>query len=130
MGKSKDGFLSARALGLTRLERTALVGVLEKIEAGWFTPASVAGSWETGVPKNFFSMGTWFESHAEPVLTDCGSVGCIGGWADALYGTEFNVTDSPRGLNDLFFPTRQSSRTLEDAGRALRRYLETGAPAW
>lgn len=68
----------------------------------------------------------------------CGSVGCIGGWAEQLYQpdltqrVELMSDDNP--LNRLFYPhclsTDWSTITTCQAIKAIDNFLETGHPNW
>ncbi len=67
---------------------------------------------------------------------ECGTVGCIGGWA-GFYGKNGWVEDNvlyPRKTNlcDLFCPIGriEQNYTVEQAAHALRTYLVTGQAEW
>lgn len=69
---------------------------------------------------------------------ECGTPGCIKGWARAISGQKFLQLKIPRNLDDLFFPgdsTRHFKRspytaTPNEAAIALRSYLTHGEARW
>ena len=121
-----SSFLSADLLGLSTKEHAALIGVLGMLERGELRHVSA----EDDGDSVGFNMGTFA----------CGSVHCIGGWADRLYGTDFRFLSLLRDeqnlrLYELLFGAFQSEVELEDitvaqAAEALRNYLTTGNAHW
>jgi hypothetical protein len=106
-----------------------------------------------GLPEERFNMAQWSARQSgnvdytvpEDLLTDCGTAGCIGGWACALAGTretrKFNSTeimDTARnylGLTHeqaaaLFLPDRLDGRTRAEAIAVLDTLIKTGQPHW
>ena len=82
------------------------------------------------------------------VESNCGTVCCIGGWAERVGGrglfsyyrsvfrdrdvfTDIMRDSKKRRLHDLFFPEANLSRiTVDQASRALSSYLTTGRAGW
>lgn len=125
-----DQFKSAGELGLSQKSLDALIKTLEMLENGEIkhssNPLMVLNE---GIS---FNMLTWRTHH------NCGTVCCIGGTAQEL-GADFGLRrGTPPELNKLFYMNetgstqtglpsdRQMSITPEQAGKALRSYLETG----
>jgi hypothetical protein len=124
--------LSAEALGLTDVQLDALVAVLGMLERGelrWIS--SVANPAEAR--GDFFNMGTVMAKW------ECGSVGCIVGWADAISSGAFagflsHLDRRHRNppLFDLFTGGRYDLRYISaaQAAAALRNYLANGRADW
>lgn len=121
-------FLSAKQLDITEKQHAALIDILGRLERGELVHCSVKVEYEDFdfvEDKLFFNMLEWMT---------CGTVGCIGGWAEALHDITFDVR-SNRKLNELFFMPRHTSIqmanvTVEQAAHALSNYLTTGRASW
>ncbi len=119
-----QNFKGADELGLTEKGLQALIRVLRMLETNELVYSP------DGMPiHNGFNMKlTWWEN-------ECGTVGCIGGWAGfyterlILATTTGSLT---HGLGQLFCPPswRTGKCTVEQAAYALRAYLVTGEPDW
>lgn len=126
---------AAAELGLSDHEHAALIGVLRRMEAGelklqpdlrWTLKDRHHERRYCGL----FNMGCF------ALDTACGTVACIAGTADLLYGTDFTgttlQTDGARG--ELFFAplpsADRSTITVAEAAWALRNYLTRGEPDW
>ena len=137
-------FLSAANLGISALERGALVHVLGMLERKEVVhvPLSeevLARGIVTGNPPavgrpNGFSMGPYIYHDG-----NCGTAACMAGWAHissgkAVFGDR-RIQDicmrgnGPAALADLF-TARHKDRTVEEAAVALRSYLTTGDARW
>lgn len=122
-------FLSATDLGISDVERDALIKVLGMLERGELVHRGtdlVAG-------HNGFNMG-WAGSR-----TDCGTLACIGGWVAILrkgHPDPTYVYGSVNGpLHGLYWPRhlrglRLSEITAEHAAHALSNFLTAGKPRW
>jgi hypothetical protein len=125
-----SSFLSADQLGLSTKQHGALIGVLGMLERGELRHVTAYGDDDVAG----FNMGTFA----------CGSVHCIGGWADRLYGTDFHTLSLLWGANqdcrflllyELLYGDLDAQVELEDvsvaeAAEALRNYLTTGSARW
>jgi hypothetical protein len=121
-------FRSAEALSIREDWRAALIKTLAFMESG----AMVRIPLKEITPEVFecgprlFNMAEW----------GCGTVGCIGGTAEAIGRVQFtgySTGYSPNGaLYNLFFPRHPEydDITLSQASRALRNYLTTGSAQW
>jgi hypothetical protein len=161
MRSPTENFLSAKALGLTDNERNALVDVLGMLERGEVKHYTGEFDEELGADEgqydpgcDYFNMAVWssVQHHFNmavwsSVQSDCGTVHCIGGLAQAICRAEYKddtgfTDESPsarttgRGmsLGNLFYPVSSisgiiplDSITVEEAASALRNYLTTGA---
>ncbi len=126
-----SSFLSADQLGLSTKQHGALIGVLGMLERGELRHVTAYGDDDVVVG---FNMGTFA----------CGSVHCIGGWADRLFGTDFNSLSLLCSANqdqrwfllyELLYGNIDAPVELEDvsvaeAAEALRNYLTTGSARW
>ncbi len=117
-------FKSADELGLSEKGYRALHRVLRMLESGElvYTPLNHF------VPKGFNMNATWEEN-------ECGTIGCIGGWAgfyDKKGWTGEPINRSAFAGESLFCPRRRVNHdyTVEEAAHALRAYLVTGIPDW
>lgn len=138
-----QNFLSAADLNLSDKERDALIGVLGMLERGEVKYTSPLPTFLS----NGFNLAVWCKDGG------CGTVACIGGWADKLYGTSFVAEfrpairlalSNPRfrlqalfvlGSHDPELVSRVSlglrgSVTVEQAARALRNFLSRGEADW
>lgn len=111
-------FLSAEALQITEPQRDALIEVLARMEDGRIRPER-------------FYMNLW-NAGGE----GCGTVHCIGGWAEMIAGEElFQSTKDVRSqeLADLFYPNIFRAAECTDPRRgalALRSFLTTREAQW
>jgi hypothetical protein len=133
-------FLSHDALGIEQVDRDALIAVLGMLErkelVHWRDPDEAPIS-------NGFNMAALISGR------ECGTVGCICGWAHvASRGRAFqalaasarapdwseSISRMPEALKDLFgfgLPDRQlCGRTVTQSAEALRNYLTTGDAQW
>lgn len=138
----KEKFLTHDKLKISKGRWCSLVQVLQKLEAGELRHVS---SWRDFVnfPNGFCMAGFMRQDQ-------CGTVGCIAGWAYMLTG-EFKglVTSGEElelerpltsGLRDLFYgedpeidahwQADLEKITPAQAAKALSNYLETGKPNW
>jgi hypothetical protein len=74
-------FLSAEELKLTEVERDGLIKVLNALERGELVSYE---KWKTTKEKNTkpIIMSSWFNYE----FPECGTVGCIAGWANIMTG--------------------------------------------
>jgi hypothetical protein len=138
-------FLSPEVLGITAKQHAALVKVLHMMERGELHHAGFDGG---SVHGGAFNM-QWWELPASryvgrlPVDPECGTICCIGGWAEKVGGSEMfsfykwafrdrKIDPKKKHLCDLFYPpdTDLSRVTVDQASRALSSYLTTGDPKW
>jgi hypothetical protein len=113
-------FLSATDLNIRPELHAALIAELHMLERG-----EIAGT--------RFDMRNWIA-----VDPECGTVFCIGGWAEHIAGVKLGTFKigmpgcSTRGIGDLFAPFGwQSLRAnTSQAAHALSNYLTTGNPNW
>jgi hypothetical protein len=138
-----QNFMSAEALRLTGNEHRALIEVLGMLERGDVKHYQGEVDWEPMErydPSTInFNMANWAST------SDCGTVHCIGGFAQAICQVNYGDVCSPsmsrryvsEGLEDLFYPDGEDdfpvlldAITVDQAAAALRNYLTTGAPDW
>lgn len=132
-------FKTPAQLGLTQEQFNALVMVSGKLARGELRHISAERTYlylhhgeKQPNSENLFNMDRWgARPDAGTANEECGSVCCIGGWAERLSGLSFSDEKKlPPELGNLFFPRRHSSWgdfTTQDAARALCHYLTTGA---
>lgn len=124
-----DGkFLSAEELGLSEIQRCALLKTLAHLEHGKLD----GGNWKDRTRPSYFDMQMWGG--------ECGTVCCIGGSAEALIGSrhvfwQHRNSNAPTDLYRLFYPSADPkhpawSSSPSQAAVALRGYLETGKADW
>jgi hypothetical protein len=132
-------FLTARKLHLRKAEYEALISLLHMMERGEIVHAPMSVT-EYGCPKpdkytGLFNMRAyWAQASENP---ECGTIACIAGASDLLFGTHF-VDDYKRRtseLHDLFAPheieiARYYDITVAQATQALSNYLTTGDACW
>lgn len=126
-----QNFKTASALRITDAEFDALVRVLGALERGELI--HVPDRHETlPFPKgqSSFNMNLW----NAPSNEDCGTVHCIGGWAEQFGGITWGLP-RPIALTALFYPPLKAKVGYDDittaqAAIALRNYLTHGEPRW
>lgn len=110
-----QNFKTPAFLGIKAAEFEALTKVLGMLE-------------REEIPARMFTM-----THVgEP---ECGTAGCIKGWACSVSGQQFRQRTCPPNLMALFFPGAEAQcdaykATREQAAIALRNYLTHGEPRW
>lgn len=135
-----QNFKTAAELQLTEDQSSALIGILHMLERGELKHIKYdlnlfyAQDPTLKLPDLAFNMGDWCETN------ECGTVGCIGGWAEKLYGAEFPHQEGYARLPvfKLFYPNWEKAGlnynyydiTNDQAARALRNFLSTGEPRW
>jgi hypothetical protein len=129
-------FKTAEELKLIPEAYVALQRVLRMLEDG-----TLVHTQTTRPIKNGFNMNTLMDR------SECGAVGCIGGWAltfmEGTRFTEFSHGPEAEAIAQLFYPKTRaclkttidwgwgwSSFTVDEAAHALRTYLVTGTPEW
>lgn len=124
-----QNFKTAAELGIAEDEKSALAQVLGMLERGELVHCPLKSA--PLVTSHRFNMGTW-----DGMLSGCGTVYCIGGWAEKLLG-RVAFCNSPKSLDKLFFPDDYHNRirqlddiTVTQAAIALRNYLTHGEPLW
>jgi hypothetical protein len=121
---TEDKFLSAQELKLNELQREGLIKALDLFESKKATHFPIFnGKWN----EYGFNMGVW-RTHRS-----CGSVCCIGGWAEALVGEPenhlFSLSRYHEQLHIMFFRYPRDV-TPDQAAKVLRYFLETGVTDW
>lgn len=150
IGETKvDVFLTAEQLGIPEDEYQALLKVLRMLETGELeyisqeeVQAHIFGSHlELSKKKRYFNISYWHSSNwSEGSMTypknKCGTVGCIGGWAEAFLGKKMSLRNN-RAFNDLFFPRGvlgpnkvTGELTADRCIKAMRAKLTTGKADW
>lgn len=133
-----QNFKTAADLGLQEIEIVALIKVLGMLERDEIrhTPVDHDQSDYMRRPRKVL---TAFNMEAVFSRTGCGTAGCIAGSADFFFGTKFSSNnairrDIPDALNSVFCPWDVQKPwgqiTADEAARALRSYLTTGAANW
>ena len=128
-------FLSAEDLGIGPRTYRALLTVLRMLENEELKYVSdyewnFGGAASAAADMMYFNMNMWYsQRHA------CGTVGCIGGWAQHFGATDINRYSMTKELVALCWPPHgmifnYSTITTKQAARALRNYLEKGKPYW
>jgi hypothetical protein len=144
MLQKTETFLSAQALDISNRRYKAIVGALAFLESGKVTHSPNYEHGIVGKGKNF-NMSCWYNSTSY----ECGTVGCIGGWAEWVDARERKVKlewhslfpmelfhhsnhNFHAGLNNLFYPTVDlpDDITIPQAIKAIRNYLTMGFPDW
>lgn len=104
----------------------ALALVADKLERGELRHKRLVNGGERG---EWFNMGHW-----DTETENCGTVCCIGGWAERLSGIDLLGGIRSDELEELFFPWIDVPLlidiTPEQAARAIRNYLRTGRANW
>lgn len=121
-----QNFKTAADLGISEAEADALIKVLGMLERGELKhhPSSQPDT------PNGFNMGHW------GVQTDCGSIGCIKGWAQFVSDRVFTLVRYGSPVWGLFtvdhihHRRRWAEITTSEAACALRNYLTLGEARW
>lgn len=132
-----QNFKTAADLGITDPELDALIKVLGMLERG-------------EIPDRAFTMRqfrpTWSD-RAQDIAKECGTIGCLCGWANFVSGGEAflqavtgRLSFPTEAIHDLFaiqrdeddrlIPRIWRDATIESAAIALRSYLNTGKANW
>lgn len=137
-----QSFQSADELGITEMQQSSLITVLGMLERDELVYAKYPLAKMFRGSNEFNMAATLDES------SDCGSIGCICGWAHIVSGREafadffnstaeneeHNINALPSGLRRLFrFGAGIGSLyniQPEQAATALRSYLTTGDAKW
>lgn len=121
-----QNFKSAAELGLKEDQRAALEAVLRMLERKELKNSDLSCT-----IKNGFNMSrVWLEN-------ECGTVGCMAGWARHLSQREDmfsfdELVGGPHNISILFMygDERRHNVSVEQAAIALRHYLTTGVVDW
>lgn len=124
-----QNFKTPAKLRITDAEFEALTRVLGMLERGELVDATCqTRSGEPDIIPNGFCM------HWSGTQTDCGTVGCIGGWVAVLMGVNMNDyvnTKFSPNLRELYwFSAAYNKATVATAAIAVRNYLTHGEPRW
>lgn len=118
-----QNFKTAEELGLTEFGYSGLLRVLGMLERGelvYTTPGHF-------IPNGFNMREAWSKGQ-------CGTIGCIGGYAGRYNSSELFTINVKGGDNcgKLFCPPdwRKGRYTVEQAAKAVRSFLVTGTPDW
>ena len=129
-------FLTAAELHISEDLRDALITILGRLERGEFKAIDFAAQVKgLHIDGDLFAMNHWCTN------SSCGTIRCIGGWAEEVMGRPLTrmvegafsfIEPTPPNLMHLFFPgqTAQTYATDADAAVALRNYLTTGNANW
>ena len=125
-------FKTAAELGLSEAQRCGLVKALAFMEAGKLShaPKSYKNLTEDAPFTGHFNMGNW------RVMSECGTICCIGGTAELLGNCNLRTGGGTMELTRLFYPPPNGvgaegwGATPRQAAVALRGYLETGHTNW
>lgn len=129
-----QNFKTAADLQITTVMHSALMKVLGMLEREElvFCPQPKRTNIDPTVP-NGFNMGiTWAKE-------DCGTVGCLAGWAANVMGVPWESLLHIPSLEPVFYPhfcelaggTDAADKiTPAEAAMALRNFLSTGKPEW
>lgn len=126
-----QNFKTAADLGITEHQKEALMKTLVLLETGKlihvteFKVLSIHSESYSG----HFNIRAWSAD------SDCGTVRCIGGTAEAVGNVSFDGwADEQNALYDLFSPPYSNDQwneiTQAQAAAALRSYLTTGDARW
>lgn len=115
--------MTAEQLGISEACRAALVLVLGKMDSGELQYTSARNPTLVPPGENWFNM-SWWDTDVFGIHEGCGTVCCIGGWAERLSGVRFiDIVDDPE-CKKLFHPVEvfpsYDMITVEMAARALR----------
>lgn len=125
-----QNFVASETLGITDAEHAALIKTLAFLERG---EASHCLLWPARPQGSLFNMDGYLGE------SECGTVGCIAGWAYILsdrrafafagnFSAHVPITNQP--LMDLFHGGMGAAVAPETAACALRNYLTLGEPRW
>jgi hypothetical protein len=122
-----QNFMAPAALGITDEEHSALVRVLGMLERGELEHCQLGSK---TYPRMGFNMRMIMATHPD---ADCGSIGCILGWARYVSGDRTMLHNLTPQIRELF--TMGSDQWKRDilpaqAALALRSYLTCGEPRW
>jgi len=119
---------TAQELGITDIEREALVMVMNMLRTGEIK----FGALSNPGPGKRINMATW------RMTDECGTVACVGGWCQLLTsgkafahtygGTMVHVGDYQ--LQRLFFPPRPKHQKANAIANAIESFLMTGQTKW
>lgn len=111
-------WLTAKQLGITEAERSALVEVMDRLRDG-------------RIPAEMFNMGVWSLAKEAEILP-C----CIAGHAARIDRNAFMAENNGNTgamrvrLHNLFFTDRPMDRTPEEGAFAIESFLRTGKASW
>lgn len=134
---ARSPFKTAEELGLSETFYDGLLMVLDKMKKGGLI-------WtDKNTPRqNGFNMAFgWYMGSAIDPMPECGTIGCIAGWAQhlnrekILADREYRMIppmESSKNYNNLVCPPdfRKGLYTIEQAQIALESYLLTGEADW
>ena len=127
-----QNFMTPKQLDITATMHAALVKVLGMLERGEIVHApDVKDMFRFPKGQLNFNMNVW----EKPRGQNCGTVHCIGGWAEHVSDARFRFGPLPRALGNLFYPPSNSGLDYErintyQAASALRNYLTLGEARW
>lgn len=130
-----QNFKTAEELQLTDKGLLAMIEVLRRLESGELKWIPMG----TSAPKGFNMAVGWLPEVSRSLWTeDCGTIGCIAGWANQIaYGhkdcRQSVSTRSNAAWGALVTPTQIADWgkiTVDQAAKALRSFLVTGTPDW
>lgn len=126
-----QNFKTPSELGISDAEFDALYKVLGMLERGELVHHQYRSSSEKRELIKGFNMAGW---PCPGTKDECGTVGCIGGWAEVIGQLHFTPNSFKR-LHPLFYPKPRSTSlygniTPAQAAIALRSYLTSGDPCW
>lgn len=129
-----QNFLDSTALGISEVERNALIKVLGALEREEIPDLDRRAA-HTFVPLLRRQKLKFFYMPLSRVNTDCGTAGCIRGHAEWLTNDDTmfeGVVQRDRGdpLHDLFYPSQGIDAKAHQAASALRNFLTLGEPRW
>lgn len=124
-------YLSADDLGIAEHHRDALIELLRRLETGEIekAPGEIEKIYAKPRNREFFHLGSWNQR------CSCGTVRCIGGWAEHISG--HTIDKMPVNFRVLCYPglieddcDNVYDASVEQAAHALRNYLTLGEPMW
>lgn len=129
-----QNFKTAEELHLTDKGLLAMIEVLRRLESGELKWIPMG----TSAPKGFNMAVGWLPAVPHNIWTeDCGTIGCIAGWANQIAyshkGWRQSVSTGPNAAwGALVTPqiADWGKITIDQAAKALRSYLVTGTPDW
>ena len=131
-----QNFKTDAELGLSAEQHAGLVATLAALERGELVHVPDPGhDWK--VDKEQYQMHNGFHMRVWTLdgLNGCGTVCCIGGWAEQFGDVAFDIfpnEDGQEALAELFYPADENAFTATpaQAAHALRNYLTTGKANW